>query len=41
MYLNQMKAGASQRQIQMSLIDSAEYRNSPATPAAGAATRLA
>ena len=39
-YLSQMKAGASQRQIQASLIDSLEYRSSPATPAAGAAIKL-
>jgi uncharacterized delta-60 repeat protein len=41
LYLGQMKAGASQRQIQERLIDSAEYRNSPAMPAGGTATRLA
>jgi hypothetical protein len=40
LFLAQLQQGASQRQVQMYLIDSLEYRNSPAPPAAGAAVRL-
>lgn len=39
-YVAQMRAGASHRQIQLSLIDSDEYRNTPPAPAAGTAVRL-
>jgi hypothetical protein len=39
-YVAQMQAGASHRQIQISLIDTVEYRNTPPAPAAGTAVRL-
>jgi hypothetical protein len=40
-YVAQMEAGASQRQIQIELIDTPEYRSTPAAPAAGSVNRLA
>lgn len=41
LYLNQMKLGVSQRQVQMNIIDTPEYGNNPALPAPGAAARIA
>ena len=40
LYLTQMKSGVSQRQVQMTLIDTLEYRSSPPTPGPGSATRI-
>jgi hypothetical protein len=39
-YVAQMRAGATQRDVQLSLIASDEYRNSPAPPALGSMSRL-
>jgi hypothetical protein len=39
-YVAQMRAGATQRSVQLSLIASDEYRNSPAAPALGSMNRL-
>ncbi len=39
-WVAQLRAGASYRQIQMALIESAEYRGAPAAPPAGSALRL-
>lgn len=39
-WVAQLRAGATQRQIQMALIESAEYRSVPAVPPAGTALRL-
>ena len=39
-YVQQFKQGATQRSIQIELIDTPEYRNSPSPPATGTAARL-
>lgn len=39
-FLNELRHGLSQRAVQISLIDSDEYKNSPATPSAGTANSL-
>ena len=39
-YVAQMRAGATQRDVQLSLIASQEYRNSPLPPAAGSMSKL-
>jgi hypothetical protein len=36
-----MQAGSSQRDIQIEIIDSDEYRNTPPPPASGVAPRFA
>jgi len=39
-YLSQLQAGASQRAIQIKIVDTPEYLNNPPAPAVGAAIRL-
>jgi hypothetical protein len=39
-FLQQLRAGASQRDIQIEIIDTDEYRNTPPPPANGVATRF-